>query len=78
MASPGDFHVWVLVDESVLIGAFHELSADGVPQIDIFPPADSSMPAATVLATAISARVRRAGIEVVVDACSLDMAVAVL
>ena len=78
MGNPGDFHVWVLVDESILVSAFHELSADGVPQIDTFPPADSSMPAATVLATAASAKVSKAGIEMIVDARSLDMAVAVL
>jgi hypothetical protein len=70
--------VWVLVDESVLISAFKELSSDGIPQIDTFPPADPAMPAATVLATAASETVRKAGIELVVDADILDIAIAAL
>lgn len=70
--------IWVLVGPCILTQAFSELIVDGVPEIHPFPPADPTMPAATVLSIAGSSRVRKAGIRMVLDERVLQEALATL
>lgn len=65
--------LWVVVAPCVVVQAFDELVKDGTPEVHPFPPADRAAPAATVLSMAGSRRVRKAGVEVVVDERALEV-----